>query len=147
MVFLAMLLIVVNVTMRYFHYALPAFLEFSQLCLVFIFFSGLAYCQIKGVHIQIRLILDKLSPKVRSSVEILILILAFGLIVVFTWQTGIYAWASYLEKEFSFGLIEYPTWVPKILTPLGLFLFGLAILIEVMERAIRLVRRQSWRQN
>jgi len=135
--FLLMLIIVGNVALRFLGYPLPGALELSELCLAVVIFSSLAYTQIMGEHVRIGLVYDRLPSKIRFSLALLSLVLGLTFCVFLMWQSGMEGFNAYVAKEFSFGLIKFPTWIPKLVIPVGGFLLGVELLFEIIDKIAR----------
>lgn len=135
--FILMLVITANVTVRYLRYPLPGVLELGSLSLAVIIFSTLAYTQAEGKHIRVLLVLERLPLRVQLSIDYLLLFLGLVFCAFLVWQSGVEGWAAYVAKEFSYGVIKFPIWVSKMIIPIGTFVFGIELLTGIIKKAYR----------
>ena len=108
--------------------------EMSRYLLLAIVYLGLALTQRAGKHIEVNIFSRWLSERYRERLGQVTLIAGFLFIGWLTWMTwGPVQW-NYIQHAKSLTLIRTPLWIPHLLVPLGLALFTLQLLVEVVGR-------------
>lgn len=96
-------------------------------------FLALAYTFVNDEHIRVTLVLEHVSPSVRSVLERVAVTIAAALAGYLAWHFCKLAWVSWQLDERSSGLIALPIWIPQ-----GAMAFGaVAFFAAVAERAVR----------
>lgn len=132
-------LVVAQIVARLFHHQIPSVDEFAGYCLAASSFLGLAYSFRSGSHIRVTLLTAKLSNQTQRV--LLMLVLAFSAAMIATWayNSAYLVYESWEFKEMSTGILKYPIWIPQISMGIGVTLFCLAIL----EDLVRVIRHQE----
>jgi len=116
-----MVITTVDVTRRYlFDVPIAGVLEVNELILVFVVFSGLAYCQLNKGHLAVDVLVARLDPRRQAITEVIALavsVLFFAVIVSGVWWS---AYRSTMAGEYSYGLIPFPKWPGKVIIAVGL---------------------------
>ena len=122
----------VDVILRYlFRSPLPGVVDLTEMFMVAAVYPAVAYVQQKKGHIRVDIIIGKLVGPPRITVEISVLILSligFGMVV---WQSGLYAWEAWISKDYTMGLMEYPTAPAKSALPIGVGLLCLRFITDI----------------
>lgn len=109
--------------------------EFSTLLLLALVYLGLASVQASKSNFFVEIVVAALPPAVRRIQELLVTLVAAGVIGVMVWYTAQEAWFSTLRGEMSFGAITFPVWPARIILS-----FGLAMLcLQLLSDALRLI--------
>ena len=137
LIFLLMLLITVDITGRYFGYPTMVAHEMSAYLLVAITFIGLSYALRTGSHIEVTVVRDRLSPKVRRVLMIVTSVTATIFCGWLTWITLNVAIESLTQKTTSITIIHTPFWIPQSLISLGLAMITVELITETLRRIIR----------
>jgi TRAP-type mannitol/chloroaromatic compound transport system permease small subunit len=119
-----MLIIVIKVITRYvfdipFIWAYPLS---RQVFGVFILFGGV-YAMLKGAHLRVEILYNRLSPRVRFYARLLDLVLFLIFMGILIWQSGWMASNSIINTELSQGTPKIPLYIIKALIPLVAVLF------------------------
>ena len=130
LVFLMMVLVLVEVFMRYVLNQPPMIAdEFSAYMLVAICLLGLAYTWKERGHVRISILISRLPPRVSSWLRLT------GLVLAFAFSVGL-SHASYSFVALSFKLhIHSATWLhfplqgPQMTIPIGFGLLSLMLLL------------------
>lgn len=99
-------------------------------------------------HVRVTLLLRFFGPKVNRVLASIALMLAMGLAGFAAWHVGIHALDSWQRGSVSYGLIAIPTWIPQAVMTLGLGIFTIALVDELLttlrghEPAFRRAERQ-----
>jgi len=99
-------------------------------------FAAFAYALIRGAHVRMTLVVDRIPSGLRSSLEFIGIIVGVGFFLLLTYLTVPYAWHSFLIKEAPMSSVRSPVWLGKMALPVGSAL----ILFEFVLRLIRKVR-------
>jgi TRAP-type C4-dicarboxylate transport system permease small subunit len=106
----------------------------AYLCVATTFFA-LARAFKNGELIRVGLAIDKLAPRARYLVEIMVLLMAavaVGAIVWFTFNDVLFA----IEiEEVAQGTVAFPLWIPKLAMPIG----GGVLLIAILDELARVL--------
>lgn len=133
------LLVVSQIVGRMIGIQLPSADEFAGYSLAATSFLGLAYSFRKGSHIRVTLLTDRLSKQVQRLMLVLALTFALVMIAFLTYNGTQMVMQSVEYNEMSSGLLRYPLWIPQSFMALGVGLFTLAIL----EDLVRVLRGQE----
>ncbi|ABV92778.1 tripartite ATP-independent periplasmic transporter DctQ component [Dinoroseobacter shibae DFL 12 = DSM 16493] len=136
-VFLVLICVIVTaqIVARQLETIIPSADQFAGFCLAATSFLGLAYSFRSGSHIRVTLFTQLLrGPGGRLA---LILALAVGAAIAATlaWHTSAMVAQNFARGEVTSGLVPVPLWIPQIGMALGVILFAVAI-VEDLVRAI-----------
>ncbi len=130
------LLVVTDIFLRFFlNRPLPATWEMSEICMPFIVFFPFAYASTIDVHVRVSLIKDRMSPKVRSGLEITGDALSFLICAMLTYWSWLRFWESFMIREEILAAVKLPWWVGKFAMPIGLGVFSLRYLLRMLLHA------------
>jgi TRAP-type C4-dicarboxylate transport system permease small subunit len=126
-------LVVAQIVARFFNKQIPSADEFAGYCLAASSFLGLAYSFRSGSHIRVTLLTDRLSSKGQRIM--LLLGLAFSVVMIAIWAVNSISlvYESWAYKEISTGILKYPIWIPQLSMGIGVTLFCLAILEDLVN--------------
>ncbi len=141
LVIVMMLLIVVDVSGRYFFNSpLLGGVEVSRVVLAWILFLSLSYGLIRGAHVRVELITSRFPPRLRFILDIMVSILSLVFFVM-----AIYS--GWLQFKLSFDVAEemaapiwIPFWLPKLAVPVGCFLIALQFCIILTSQFFKLIK-------
>jgi|GEM_PF-789138 len=105
----------------------------SVLILISTVYLGLARCEEKGEHANIDLLPSKLSVKGRVLNIILVHIIELITIAVFLYGTIGSAVSSYNTNEMFADVVKIPMWPAKIFISIGLFIYILQIISNLVD--------------
>ena len=135
-IFLLMMLITVDVIGRYFGYPTMVAHEMSAYLLVAITFIGLSYALRTGSHIEITVLRDRLSSKMRK----LLMVATSSIATIFcgwlTWATFNMALESFMQKTTSITIIHTPFWIPQSFISLGLAMITVELIAKTLRRSL-----------
>ncbi len=132
------LLISFDVLMRYFFDAPQLFVdELASYLQILIVFGGLAYTFVSGGHVRVDLLTSHMRPVRRARLRVVTLSLGCVLVLVVMWVT-----LQTTISAFDYGRLSavmlYPLWLPMAFIPIGLALFGVAMLVALARQIRRL---------
>ncbi|MBA5777827.1 TRAP transporter small permease [Stappia sp. F7233] len=113
-------------------FLVPSLAEIAGFLLVGASFMALASTLRHAVHIRVSLAIANAPAGLRRLMETLVLLLGFGLVAYFTWFAAALAYDSYLYNEVSFGIIPIPLCIPQAVMALGLGVFALSLLDDLI---------------
>ncbi|MCX4029171.1 TRAP transporter small permease [Endozoicomonas sp. SM1973] len=126
------LLILAQSVGRWFGVIIPSTEDFSGFLLAASSFLGLAYTFRHGAHIRVNLVCKHLPQAIRHKLEIVVLFTAVLLGIFMSYYMAYMAYESYIFEEASAGYIPVPLWIPQTAPVIGLFIFTLALVDELI---------------
>lgn len=126
-------LVVAQIVARLMGHQIPSADEFAGYSLAASSFLGLAYSFRSGSHIRVTLLTDRLPSK--GQRVLLLLVLAYAAVMIAVWaynSIGLVV-ESYEFNEMSTGILKYPIWIPQLSMGVGVTLFCLAILEDLVN--------------
>lgn len=126
------MLILAQVASRWFDIIVPAAEEFAGFLMAAATFLALAWTLRSGGHIRVTLLIRNFSPRFRRLQEIAVLLLAAALTARLAWSATAFVLESYEFNDVSAGYIAVPLWIPQLPMALGLVLFTVALLDELL---------------
>ncbi len=122
------------ITRRFFNNPMTLIDEVSGYLMVGIVFIALAYTLKQKGHIAMTAVVDHLPVKVRRKVEVIMPILAFGWFIPLLWGVSAYWYTIYEEGKISIQPSQIEVWIPAIIVPIGVALFMLQVIVEMIKR-------------
>ena len=107
--------------------------EMSRYMLVGIIFLGLAHTQRAGRHIEVNLVTKLFSQKRQEQLALVALIIGTTFVWWFFIATIQNVVRSYVGHVTSLSYIDVPMWIPHLLVPLGVGMFAIVMLIELIK--------------
>lgn len=130
------ILVVSQIVARFFNTQIPSADEFAGYSLAASSFLGLAYSFRSGSHIRVTLLTDRLSSKTQRVLLIVIMTFTIAMIGIWAFNSIAFVQESLKYNEVSTGILKYPLWIPQLSMAIGVTLFCLAI-IEDLVNVIR----------
>ncbi|GAB4576686.1 MAG: hypothetical protein Tsb0019_01420 [Roseibium sp.] len=110
----------------------PSLAEIAGFLLVGASFLALAGTFRNADHIRVSILLQTVPPKLARLLNIWAVAVALVLAGFFTWHAGWLAFDSYSYNEVSFGIIPIPLVYPQTVMTVGLFVFSLALVDDLI---------------
>ncbi len=126
-------LVVAQIVARLMNTQIPSADEFAGYSLAASSFLGLAYSFRSGSHIRVTLLTMRLSSKAQRVMLLLVLAYAVVMVAIWAYNSIGLVWESYTFKEMSTGIVKYPIWIPQMSMGIGVTLFCLAILEDLVN--------------
>ena len=82
---------------------------------------------------RVTLLMEKLSPPLRRTLEIVCLLIGVVAVSYLTWWATSFTWESYEFKEMATGLVVIPIWIPQSTFVIGCWLFLIALIDELIH--------------
>jgi len=111
--------------------AFPDTVVISKFLMLAIVFSTIAKVQMEGGHIRAEIAASVLPVKAVRVLDVIALLIAFGLWAVMTWALAANALTSIQIWEYEQGFIKYPVFVARIMATIGAFLLSLEFALGV----------------
>ncbi len=128
-----MFLIVVDVGGRFLlNKPLQGGVEISQIVLVWILFSGLAYALIQGAHVRVTLLLTYMGRRFNLAAEMLIRIASLIFFAFVIYGGWVLFWDSFLVGETMPAPIWLPLWAAKLAVPIGFSLIFVQLCFDLV---------------
>jgi C4-dicarboxylate transporter DctQ subunit len=108
--------------------------EITMLLMPWIICLSFAYGLIRGSHVRVMILPDKLTPQMRNGLEIFTNLLGFLFSAVFIYGGWLLFWPSWEVKEKMFAaLLNLPLWISKFAILLGMFLLCLRFFVDLLN--------------
>lgn len=117
--------------------SLPGAYEYVSLMFVYLIYLGLGYSQRRDAHITVGILYDLLPRTARKASEAVYLLVAFLFFGVLTWTSAVSAWSNYVMGDTILGIVEVKTWWARAGIPIGLALFSLRFLTQLINLITR----------
>jgi len=127
------LLILAQIVARWFGVIIPSTEDFSGFLLAATSFMALAYTLRSGDLIRVNLFIGHIKGPARNLIEGSVLVIALVLMGYAAWYMILLAIESYQFEELSQGYIPVPLWIPQIPMALGMLIFCIALLDELVS--------------
>jgi TRAP-type C4-dicarboxylate transport system permease small subunit len=95
-------------------------------------FLALGYTFREGELIRVSLVLEKLPARARRPAETACLAGALALVGYATWAVGAFVYESWQFGEVAQGLLQIPIWIPQMSLVIGLAVFLVAVIDELV---------------
>ncbi len=126
------LLILAQIIGRWFGVIVPSTEDFAGFFLAAASFMALAYTFRHGGHIRVSLVIQHLSGTTRHWVEIIALVIFTAVAGFAAWYVVLLVIESWEFGELSQGYIPVPIWIPQTPMALGLVLFFIALVDDLV---------------
>jgi TRAP-type C4-dicarboxylate transport system permease small subunit len=127
------ILVVSQIVARMINKQIPSADEFAGYCLAASSFLGLAYSFRSGSHIRVTLLTDRLSTHLQRVLMLLVLVFTIIMIAVWAFNSISMVYESWKFKDMSTGILKYPIWIPQLSMGIGVTLFCLAIIEDLVN--------------
>lgn len=137
-VFLVAICVIVTaqIVARQFDMIIPSADQFAGFCLAATSFLGLAYSFRSGSHIRVTLFVQALGGTGFRLMLILALAIAAAISGLLAWNTIAMVMQNFMRGEVTSGLVSIPLWLPQIAMAVGLTLFAIAIVEDLVNAVI-----------
>ena len=115
----------------FFNKPLHGTLELNMLLMSAIVFLSLAWTQAQRGHVRVEILLSRASPALRSILNILCWLIAFGLFLAISVGGAEEAVYSTQMGENLWGVKKFPVWPGKIIAAFGSGLLCIQLLIDI----------------
>ncbi|NYT61687.1 TRAP transporter small permease [Alcaligenaceae bacterium] len=145
MMFLIMLLVVVDVMLRYFFNSPLAWSYelISLYLMVGLFFFSLSDALRCNAHVSVDLLQYKMSARVRHGVEMVGYFFASVVFAGILYMSIERTYISYIGHDVIAGSIAWPTWLSNIAVPVGSGVMLLRMIFRVIGHGLSLLTNQS----
>lgn len=136
-----MLLTTADVALRFLlNSPIPGAYELSEFLLVGVVFLAISYVQAARGHIMVDLFTARLPLGARLGLDILGALLALAVFSLLAWQAGYQAWRAWAIQDYSMGLIAFPLWPARTALAVGVGLYCVRLILDVVGDSVLLVR-------
>ena len=118
--------------------------EIGTYMFVAVVFLGLAQAQRANAHIQVEILVDRLSAASRTFAELVGLWLGLLFVVMCAWQAARFTTLEYLNGARDWGLLGTPLWIPQVPITIGFVLFAAAILCDIYRHRPPMTFLRQW---
>jgi len=136
-----MLLVVSEVLCRLFlGQSIEGTIEIVSVCLALAIFLGYSPCEQVDHHVKVELIVRLLPEKIKLVMDVIVYLLAVGIVVISTWQVGLEALASWQIRETLPGAeFQVPVYPAKAVCFIGYLAFS----IQLVFSLIRIIKKRN----
>ncbi len=113
--------------------SLPGAYEYVSLMFVYLIYLGLGFSQRRDAHITVGVLYDYLPRNIKKIAQAAYLIVACMFFGALTWTSAESAWSNYSMGDTILGIVEVKTWWARAGIPVGLALFSLRFLIQLIR--------------
>jgi len=136
---LMVLLITTDVTLRYtMNMPLKFSIEMVEVMLIVLFYSGMAYTQLRNRHIRVDVLTNHFPPKAQLVTTLCTDLLAIWIIIILSWRNVVQAQNLY-RGGYLTGMIDVPLWPFAVISALFLAIFVLTVVVDFLENLAKLV--------
>lgn len=112
--------------------AVPSLAEIGGFLFVGAAFLALPATLLQAGHVRVTILAQALPAGLDRPLTILVLAGALALALFAAWHSGLQALDSWQFDSVSFGMIPVPLWLPQGIMTMGLAIFALALLDELV---------------
>jgi TRAP-type C4-dicarboxylate transport system permease small subunit len=128
-----MVTILFDVAIRiFFSFGIGALYSLAELLIACLVFSGLPYCQMSREHINVNLIVQRLSPSWQHIMEIIVLFLSLIMVSTLTYSSWAGAVGAYRIGDVTSGEPGILTWPAKTIMAVSFTLWCFELIIQII---------------
>ena len=135
-----MLLVVAEVGARLLGFNLELSEEFGGYLLVTVSFLSLAGCAMHNSFHQVELFTSRLSAQQNRVLMVIFILIALATSVILDYHLINFVIASYLRNDLAPTLLETPLWIPRLVVPLGITLWCMALVVMLLRDVKRVLK-------
>ena len=141
-ILILMLLTTADVVLRYiFSAPIKGAYEISEILLLSAVFLGMAFAQLHREHVKTDLFVVHLSRRTNLILETVLLFPALLMYALLVWCGAVGFWDSWTTGEYRWGLIRIPLWQARLMIPLGVSVFCLILIRDIVFNFRKLLDR------
>ncbi len=106
--------------------------ELTNYSLPLMTFLGAAYCLYRQRHIQVVLVVDKLSGRARALMDAIASLIGLLFSLTLLWKGGQWVLDTYRVGEVSSTVLLFPQWIVRLFFPLGMLLLSFQFLKDLV---------------
>jgi len=139
-----MMVTVVDVVLRYiFKTPLKGSYEFCEIFFLSSVFLGLAYTQSFRGHVNVDILISRLSARTNLVLEICMLLISLLIGSLLIWQGTEAFLRSFSTGEYRWGLIQIPLWPARLMIPVGVCALCLKMMSDLLTDFGKLLNRKK----
>lgn len=131
-IILITLMILAQIIGRWFGIVIPSTEDFAGFFLAATTFLALAYTFRMGGHIRVTILVHLLKGKLQRFALALALLVFIVMIAYGVYYTGFFVYESWSFHELSQGYIAVPLWIPQLAMVVGLTIFLIALIDDLI---------------
>lgn len=139
---LATLIVVTDVFLRrFFNAPIIGATDITSLGLSMVVFLPMAWCSLKGGHVDLNVVVNKFPKSVRMGIELIIMFLTTGTIGLLSWQLLMYG-IRLQSMDAGTQILEIPTYPFIYLATLGGCMLTLTFFLKFLYSIINLLEKK-----
>jgi len=131
-IILITIMILLQIVGRWFGIVIPSTEDFAGFFLAATTFLALAYTFRMGGHIRVTILVHLLKGKLQRFALALALLIFIVMIAYGVYYTGAFVYESWSFHELSQGYIAVPLWIPQLSMVVGLSVFLIALIDDLI---------------
>ena len=131
-IILITIMILAQIIGRWFGIVIPSTEDFAGFFLAATTFLALAYTFRMGGHIRVTILVHLLKGKLQRFALALALLVFIVMIAYGVYYTGFFVYESWSFHELSQGYIAVPLWIPQLAMVVGLTIFLIALIDDLI---------------
>ena len=132
-----MLLLIINILGRFFHFVIPGSYEIFELIMVVPVAFALVYTAIKKGHVVVHLVVSRFPPRLGLATEILACLVSLSIWALIAWAGAQLVFETGLQEVSE--TLDIPYLPFRIVWIFCLFLFCLTYLVDLFRASRRLL--------
>lgn len=126
--------VALGIVARLVNWDLPGLDAYAGYAIAAALFLALPSTLLRGEHIRVTLVLERLSPRARAALEWWCLLAATGIVLYAAWFAVRLVVVSYATHDVSPSSDATPLWIPQLAMALGCVGFAIAFVHAVVAR-------------
>jgi len=131
-IILITVMILAQIVGRWFGIIIPSTEDFAGFFLAATTFLALAYTFKMGGHIRVTILVHLLKGKLQQVALIFSLLIFSAIVAYGAYYSVLFAYESWSFNEVSQGYIPVPLWIPQLSMALGLVIFLIALVDDLL---------------
>lgn len=123
-----------GIVARIVNWDLPGLDAYAGYAIAAALFLALPSTLLRGEHIRVTLVMERVPAQVRAALEWWCLAAAAGMSIYLAWFSARLVWVSYTTSDVSTASDASPLWIPQIAMALGCIGFAIAFVHAVVAR-------------
>lgn len=115
------------------HGQLRGCFEFTGLVMAFVIYLGVPYAQAQRAHIKVTLLVDRLPPRFKQSVQVCVYFFTLCIFAFLIYATSAEAVHSVQIGEYQHGSTRFPIWPSRMLVAFGIIMLSVQFVVDFIK--------------
>jgi len=131
---IVVVLFLTNIISREINKPIQGLLQLAVFATIIVVYMGLAYCEDKDEHIKIEVIVSRLSLNAQKILKnVIVKVVEIVILSICIYAAALDAYSAFITKASLTGTVPIILWPVKSMIFVGLFLFWLQILLNLIR--------------